>query len=278
MKFFRELFDIVGKNINPALIDMYERIHSLSSELVKDLESLIEHKKIVFPKYKRYIDDQRRIKHPDERAEATLMDLKQGEFTELKFLDVLKDIENMSERAYIETKPVKEKVIIPAKEKVGLKSVIKFLEIIREKIPNHELVKEMTSQNYSWKKFLEEAGVVYLNVATTSEHYHEIKILRKMLKGVVLKREVGNIIEKVFEDARPPKFFVKLPEKKMTEFFDEAKRVNEVNDRNFHIKWRSRWWSDKPIFESDEAVREKHINIRMIFEGKKKELHLMFAV
>ncbi|MEK6920978.1 MAG: hypothetical protein AABX82_03790 [Nanoarchaeota archaeon] len=77
----------------------------------------------------------------------------------------------------------------------------------------------------------------------------------------------------------PSLLFYTITRQQLRDLEEEARKVNECKDPNYHIEWR-RWWRDiqKPEKDKTTPLKDPHINVTIkLFGGSKRDIHLLLA-
>ncbi len=268
MALFSKLLKIFDKNkAHKDLQDAYSKLNELASTLHNELKIFREIQKQIV---------ERRI----GKGRATGgIGLEKTLFIEESLNKQLKELAEQAEKRFLKAEEEIEKSEpISEKEKDLLEMIIRFLERIREVLPEEGTINKISSN----KEKLLIVETALQSVTKLGKELHWVNQLVKVLPRKIEEHEVSILLKRIYTSPeRLPEdtsfLFYKVTEKELRALEEESRRINACQDPNYKIEWR-RWWRDVQIPEKDKTtpLKDPHINVTIkLFDGPKKDIHLL---
>lgn len=248
------------------------------SEL-NELARLLEKNITVLRQIQKELVSQRLARTKYTSTSTGAIGLEKTLFVEELFIKKLKELASTTETRFAEALKKSSKVRpVPRIEREEILRTIAFLEDVKQHIPSLENIKELSD-----KEKLRITEDALREITSLAKKYYEGE---KGLRAVIKMEEenISDLLKEIYLNPEhlpqePSLLLYTVTPQQLRALEEEARKINECNDPNYHIEWR-RWWREiqKPEKDKTTPLKDPHINVTIkLFGGPKKDIHLLLA-
>lgn len=266
MGIFFRLFELFGRNKpHKQFLGLYSKLNELALYIKKEAESL------------RKLQEELVIKRirASKRGEATGgISLAKTKMVQEELIPKLELVADQTEKRFLEVSEItKQQEPFSAEEQQELNAITEILE----KVKDHVTIGDISKLDDKEKLRVIESK--FREIENLIKEFHLAQKYAGKLAREVHIHEIAPLIKNVFRKAgRKNNFSVKVTENEVAFMHSESEKINACQDPGWKIIWR-RWYQEPPKPELDirTGIKARHINVTMVLNRRKKDIHLLVA-